>query len=125
MRNLVFSGLLLLVTIVGCTSKENAAPTSTDVQPVSFNVEGRPTIEIDVPGLHCENCSATACNLLAEVPGVVDVKADPETKKATLAIDEAEFDSEAARAALEEQFGEATVVDEQVSTDMEPTAEKS
>lgn len=124
MQNLMFS-LLLLVTVVGCTSNENAAPSPTDVQAVSFNAEGRPTIEIDVPGLHCENCSATACGLLAEMPGVVDVKADPETKKATLAVDEANFDSEAARAALEEQFGEATIVDEQVSTDMEPSAEKS
>ncbi len=75
-----------------------------------FNAEERPTVEIEVPGLHCENCSATACKLLADMPGVIDVKADAETKKAVVAVDESQFDAEGARTALEEQFGEATLV---------------
>lgn len=103
---------LLAAATIGCAEapKETAEQATVETQQAVFNAEGAPTVEIDVPGLHCEHCSATACELLCDLPGVVDVKADPESKKVTIAEHEEEFDSEAARVVLEEQFGEATVV---------------
>jgi copper chaperone CopZ len=114
MRTLSALALLSLGAMIGCAENPTApvaTPEAPAAQPVVFNAGGNPTVEIDVPGLHCEHCSATACELLKDVEGVVDVKADPETKKATIAVKDGEFDSEAARTVLEEQFGEATVVD--------------
>lgn len=109
----LFSVAVLCLVAVGCAEvpQDTAQqPAAVDTQQAVFNAESAPTVEIDVPGLHCEHCSATACEMLCDLPGVVDVKADPESKKVIIAEHEGEFDSEAARSALEEQFGEATIV---------------
>lgn len=124
MRTLVLCLGVCLIVVVGCEQAQEPATTiAEEAQAVSFNVTGQPTVEIDVPGLHCENCSSTACELLAELPGVVDVKADSDTKKATVAVDESTFDSEAARAVLADQFGEATIIGDQAATEVEASDE--
>ncbi len=97
MRTIIFGCLLLSVVATGCAEVPPAVPSESEAQAVVFNAAGAPTVEIDVPGLHCENCSATACTLLADVPGVVEVKADATTKKAIIAVDQSTFDTEAAR----------------------------
>lgn len=125
MRTIIFGCLLLSVVATGCAEVPPAVPSESEAQAVVFNAAGAPTVEIDVPGLHCENCSATACTLLADVPGVVEVKADATTKKAIIAVDQSTFDTEAARSALEEQFGEATIVGDQASTDRGLPADNS
>lgn len=122
MRTKALSVVLIAVIAVGCAeSFESSAPV-TDAQSVSFNTDGLPTVEFDVPGIECQHCSASACALLGDLPGVVDVKADATANRATLAIDEAVFDIEAARSALQDRFGEATVVVEQAQA---PGAESS
>lgn len=116
MRTLFLALTVVALATSGCTQPEAPAPV-VEATPAAFNVEGQPTVEYDVPGLHCDHCSATACKLLADVDGVVDVKADPVTKKAVVAIDESTFDAAAAVAALEGQFGEATVVGDEVAAE--------
>ena len=103
---------LLTVLAVGCgeANVETAEQPAVETQPAVFNAEGNPTIEINVPGMDCPDCSANAQAMLAELQGVTDVQADPELKKVTIAQQEGEFDSEAARAALEDRFGEAEIV---------------
>jgi copper chaperone CopZ len=125
MRLLICLALGSFLICTGCAEQAAPPAAAPAAEPVSFNTEGLPVVEIDVPGLHCENCSATACTLLADVPGVVDVKADPETKKATIAVDQSKFDSEAARTALEDQFGEATIVDDHAATELTTEGENS
>jgi len=116
MRNLTLILSVFAMAVVGCTQPEAPAPT-VESTPAAFNVAGQPTVEYDVPGLHCENCSATACKLLADVDGVTDVKADAVTKKAVVAIDKSKFDAAAAVAALEDQFGEATEAGDEMTTE--------
>lgn len=55
----------------------------------------------DVPDMMCEfSCVPTVRDALAKQPGVKDVAVDLETKTATVAVDEDQFDAEAAIAAL-------------------------
>lgn len=113
-------GLLCALTLaVGCKEADQPSSATEAAQPVSFNTAGLPVVEIDVPNLHCESCSATACKLLSNMPGVEDVKADFDTKKTFIAVDESQFDGEAARSALEEQFGEATLVTHQPAQEVD------
>lgn len=113
--------LLLLATSVlaGCSEDlqpENVTPPATpatdedeteaavkDVEatPVSFNTEGAPTVSFNVPDMMCEHsCVPTVRETLAEQPGVKDVKVELDGKKATVAVDTATFDADAAVAAL-------------------------
>jgi len=125
MTRLSVIAVLILLPALGCNQGDPTTPTneaaSVETTPAAFNVEGKPTVEYDVPGLDCEHCSAAACSLLEEMPGVVDVRADSEAKRATVAIDQAQFDSEAVRAALADKFGEATLAD-QADDAAEPAA---
>lgn len=117
MRMMFAIGLMSLVASAGCSETESTAvPAAADtaaVQPVAvvFNEDNNPTIEFNVPGLHCEHCAATACQLVKDIEGVADVQADAEQKIVTVAVKDKGFDSEPARKVLEEQFGEATVVE--------------
>ncbi len=122
MHTVALITVLIVVSTVGCTESLNSPLPVGETQPVSFNTDGLPTMRFDVPGIECPHCSNSACELLAELPGVVDVKADPTAKRATIAIDEATFDSEIIRSALQDKFGEATIVVEQ---DQEPGTEPS
>lgn len=101
--------LAISVITVGCgygPTEESATTTSAkstvvEVTPAAFNVDGAPTVEIGVD-MHCGGCAAGVCDTLRDLPGVVDVKADPDTDIATVAVDEAEFDADATIAALVE-----------------------
>lgn len=114
--------ILLLGVAVGCGAPATDGPVATGapaggaegvgftVTPVAFNTAGAPTVELDAPGMHCGACAANICKALKEQPGVVDVKADADTKVVTVAIDDAAFETDAAITAIAEAgFGEATV----------------
>lgn len=96
---------VVLVLAVGCgQSSPVTVPTpdeSVAATPAAFNTEGAPTVAFDVPDMMCEfSCVPTVRDALAKQPGVKDVKVDLETKRATVAVDENQFDAEAAIAAL-------------------------
>lgn len=88
----------------------SAAKTSADATPALFNLVGAPVVEYEAPKMHCEACEAGVRKaLLAEV-GVIDVKADSETKIVRVAIDESTYDEEAAIGAIANAgFGEAVL----------------
>ncbi|TWT48767.1 heavy-metal-associated domain-containing protein [Botrimarina hoheduenensis] len=113
---LLAASLLLVSLVVGCseapvakTPPADRVSTNIDVTPAVFNVAGAPTVEFEVPGMHCSACAAGVCRVLKGTTGVLDAKADADAKIATIAVDEATFDADAALAALEEEYGEATV----------------
>jgi copper chaperone CopZ len=91
-------------------AKADAAPIETT--PVAFNVEGAPTVDFSVPDMMCEqSCVPTVRETLAAQKGVKDVKVDLATKTATVAVDDAKFDPQAAVAALVDlQFTETKLV---------------
>jgi copper chaperone CopZ len=127
--------LLLSIAIAGCsteyvTDSTNApvvnAAVQTDVDAeaseVAFNLAGAPTCEISVPGMMCEEgCGATVQKVLAQQPGVKDVKIDFESKTAIVAVEEGAFDADAAVHLLEDEYGFADTALK--SAEAEATAE--
>lgn len=101
-----------LLAFAGCGS----APTvdvSAEVTPAVFNEVGAPVVEIEAPGMHCENCAASIVEALRDKPGVIDVKADAETKLVSVAVVASEFQPDDAIAAIDEAgFGDAALVEE-------------
>jgi copper chaperone CopZ len=88
-----------------------AAIVGSSVEPVAFNTAGAPTVEFDVPGMHCEHmCAPKVRETLAAQPGVVDVKVDIDTKVVTVAVESDKFDAEKAIAALVEADFEDTTL---------------
>jgi copper chaperone CopZ len=87
------------------------ADTAATATPAVFNVAGAPTIEFSVPDMMCpEGCAVEVKDILAKQPGAKDVLVDFEGKTATVAIDEAEFDSARALAALiDKQFTKSSL----------------
>ena len=89
----------LLVLAVGCSKQDVAVDVPSidiGVETVAFNPDNAPTVEFDVPGMHCEVCVSKIQKTLAEQAGVVDVQLDLETKSAVVAIDETIFDANGA-----------------------------
>lgn len=77
-----------------------------------FNVAGAPVVELDAPGMHCEACAANICKAIKDKPGVVDVKANAETKVVSVAVSDTEFETDFVIEAIAEAgFGEATVLE--------------
>jgi copper chaperone CopZ len=70
-------------------------------------------VEFSVPDMMCtHSCAPAVKATLAKQPGVVDVVVDFDTKTATVAIDEDEFDSDQALAALvDKQFVNSSLKD--------------
>jgi copper chaperone CopZ len=103
LRLSVFVAGLALI-ILGCQQRESeqaADMTPESVTAVAFNVDGAPTVAFDVPDMMCpESCAVKTRQILSEQPGVQDVIVDFDTKTATVAIAEGEFDADAAIAAL-------------------------
>ncbi len=121
-----FSLLLVSLIAVGCGSPAaDVAPTAeapapkaaeAEVTAVAFNVDDSPVVEFETPGMHCSACAANIVKALRDKPGIVDVKANAETKIVTVAVDESEFTPETAIKAVEEAgFGEATLVEDSAS----------
>ena len=106
MRSLAIAAALLM--IAGCKEAadkagEPAVESSEQVTatPAAFNVAGAPTVEFSVPDMMCEfSCAPKVREVLAAQEGVQDVQVDLEGKRATVAVDEAKFDADAAIAAL-------------------------
>ncbi len=124
--DLTLTAIASMVFLVGCNesapvddaalSNSEAAAMVADetaqATPAVFNAGGAPTVEFSVPDMMCEvSCVPTVREVLAKQPGVKDVKVELETKKATVAVDESEFDAEAAVAALvDRQFKETKLL---------------
>ncbi|QDU56353.1 heavy-metal-associated domain-containing protein [Aeoliella mucimassa] len=119
-----FLAIALLAAMVGCQEmnptsssrdsksgrivkvSETMALASADAKPTlaDFNKQELPTVEFDVPGLHCVACSQSACRMLLDMEGVKEVKADAAAKKVLVVYDQATFDSETARQTLSDTF---------------------
>ena len=96
---------VVLVLAVGCGQSSSVTVSTTDepvaATPAAFNADEAPTVAFDVPDMMCEfSCVPTVRDALAKQPGVKDVKVDLETKRATVAVEEDQFDADAAIAAL-------------------------
>lgn len=100
--------LLALGLTLGCSDGELRLPEATTAV---FNAAGAPTVEFSVPDMMCpDSCAVKTKEILAEQRGARDVLVDFETKTATVAVDEAEFDAEQALAALVDRgFDQSTL----------------
>jgi copper chaperone CopZ len=104
--------VLTLVLLVGCGEQEREGSTSITVTKAAFNAAGAPTIQFEVPDMMCEeSCAKAVKETLAAQAGAKEVVVDFPKKLATVAVDEKEFDSDAALAALlDKQFSQAKLV---------------
>ena len=97
---------LVAVVALGCGQQavetvETSPTSASDAVTLVFNEAGAPTVDFDVPNMHCEAmCVPKVRATLESQPGVVDVKVDLETKVATVAVEEGAFDADAAIEAL-------------------------
>jgi copper chaperone CopZ len=116
----------VFVFLIGCSrSAEQAQPVvgaeerPAKVMQTAFNAEGSPTIQFSVPDMMCEDsCVPQVRKTLAQQPGVKDVKVELATHTATVAVDQAKFNADAAVAALVDlQF-----TNTKLATDAAPTA---
>lgn len=130
--------MLLAVALVGCDAPnsepvvpvDDTAPADENMEkpvgdaidekdvsvtPASFNLQDAPVVEYKAPEMHCVVCAASIVKAMKEKPGVVDVKADPETKIVSVAIDKSKFESNSAIDAVAEAgFGEATPLEDKL-----------
>lgn len=81
----------LSIMIIGLTL---LAPFSTTAQAAE-----QQTVVLDVPGMTCQFCPITIRKALEKVPGVIEAKADYETKSATVVFDPAKTNVAALTAA--------------------------
>ncbi len=74
LRTILFSFILALTAVVTFSS---------------FNVMAAKsqTVTLDIPGMTCKFCPITIRKALKKVPGVIEAKADYETKTATVTFD--------------------------------------
>jgi copper chaperone CopZ len=122
----VFGIAAVIIFALGCSQSANETKplVSTEEKPAevtqaAFNVEGAPTIQFSVPDMMCEDsCVPQVRKTLAQQPGVKDVKVELATHTATVAVDQAKFNADAAVAALVDlQF-----TNTKLATDAAPTA---
>jgi copper chaperone CopZ len=95
--------MLVLLAISGCTEATNSPAdiSAAAATPAVFNMAGAPTVEFSVPDMMCpEGCGAKTKEILSEQPGAKEVVINFEAKTATVAVDDGEFDADAAIAAL-------------------------
>jgi copper chaperone CopZ len=111
--------LLLTATFVamfaGCSQQgsETSFAEPDQITTASFNTAGAPTVEFSVPDMMCpEGCAVEVKEILAKQPGAKDVLVDFEAKTATVAVEQEEFDSAQALAALiDKQFTNSSLKD--------------
>lgn len=100
--------MALSFVVFGCSQSPNESDSITTeaATPAVFNSDGAPTVEFSVPDMMCpEGCAVEVKEILVKQPGAKDVRVDFEAKTATVAIDETDFDSAQALAALiDKQF---------------------
>ncbi|TWT87594.1 Heavy-metal-associated domain protein [Pseudobythopirellula maris] len=97
MKRLLLAPIAAVVClVVGCGGAPETATTEV------FNAEGAPTVEIAAGNMTCQGCASGVRRLLAEEPGVVDVRVELERLVAIVAYDTSMFDASAARETLVE-----------------------
>jgi len=100
MKSFALLIVALLVT-TGCQSESVPQTDAKVVTPISFDFGDAQTAELHVPDMMCQyGCAAKVEEVLTAQAGVTEVKVDFDSKRVGLAIDEAEFDADAAVAAL-------------------------
>ncbi len=90
------SACLTLAHLIGCgvgTSEIGNEAIPPKVTPVVFNESELPTVELSIPGLHCESCKRSATALIQDANGVADYKFDLSTKTLTIAYQGDTFDN--------------------------------
>lgn len=105
--------LALLAALVGCAGSETMPVSTADATPAvagPFNTMNLPTVSISTPSMHCSSCAAGIEGVLAKTAGVKDVQCDVDAQTVTLAVDEAQFDKDAALASLDEAGYSESVV---------------
>lgn len=113
-----FVACLTLALLVGCgvgTSEIEDELTIPRVTPAVFNESRLPTVELSLPGLHCESCKRSATELIHDANGVADYKFDLSTKTLTIAYQGDTFDDgDLVKTLNEGGFEEASVIVESV-----------
>ena len=123
-RMIALAGILSVT--LGCSqqAETSTAPVAEAVTATSFNAPGAPTVAFSVPNMMCpDSCAVKAKEILAAQPGVKDVQVDFDTKTATVAVEDGEFDRDAALAALTDRFDAATLTDGAVAKPQETDGE--
>jgi len=98
-----FIAILVVVGVVGCghVGTESKGTTSKPATPASFNSANLPTVSFSAPDMMCpEGCGEKVKEILSSQPGAKEVAVDFDGKTATVVIEEGQFDSSAAVAAL-------------------------
>ncbi len=81
----------------GNTSSSNVSVATPDSDSSGDAGEAETTlVSLDIPGMTCAGCAMEVKDVLAPVPGVVDVQADPVKKIAVVSVDATKFDSQVA-----------------------------
>jgi copper chaperone CopZ len=97
----------MVAVVAGCNGQPTAM--SRDVarsaRATAFNPAGAPTVEFALPNLVCDDdeCALAVKDILARQPGTEDVLVDVDARTATVAIDEAKFNSRTAIAELRDK----------------------
>jgi copper chaperone CopZ len=124
--NLALAAVASIALLTGCNESTPVEETlsNSEAAPAVFNAERAPTVAFSVPDMMCEHsCVPAVREVLAKQPGVKDVKVELETKTATVAVDESEFDAEAAVGALvDRQFKETKLLTADASANKAPTS---
>lgn len=105
-RELIIVAFALV--LLGCSNDHTAIP---EISPAVFNTAGTPTVAFAVPDMMCAvGCGAKVKEILSEQPGAKNVVVDFDSKTATVTVDPAKFDADAALAALvDHQFTNSTI----------------
>jgi copper chaperone CopZ len=111
---------VVVTAMFGCSKHSDKMPAATAkaVEATAFNVAKLPTVAFSVPEMMCpDGCGVKVKEILSEQPGAKEVVVDFDNKTATVAIEDgAQFDSNAALAALEDhQFKNSAVKNGEVA----------
>src|SRR3954467_3372165 len=119
-----FGFIAVLGLAIGCSqSNLQTGDVSQSTTSVSFNAAGAPTVEFNAPDMMCpEGCGAKVKEILSGQPGAKEVVVDFDAKIAKVAVeDAAEFDSNAAVAALVDHGFKNSSVKAEPANEKSPT----
>ena len=122
----IVATLLITCAVLGCSrvGTEGKAAAPKPITPASFNSANLPTVSFSAPDMMCpEGCGEKVKEILSSQPGAKEVVVDFDGKTATVAIEEGQFDSRAAVAALVDHgFKNSALKDGAASSSIPPEA---
>ena len=102
----LIAAVLGAALVAGCSGDSATPPGDAPAAtPAVFNAAGEPTVELSVPDMVCESCTAKVHEVLAGLHGAKEVKVDLATKTATVAVVADAFDADAAAHLLADDYG--------------------